>query len=57
MLTVVQVTGEEGMGDDDVVEVGVELECWKNSSSVLPGGDVATSGWATKKKLNTGGKK
>ncbi len=34
MLTVVQVAGEGGMGDDDVVEVGVELECWKISSSV-----------------------
>ncbi len=49
MLTVVQVAGEGGMGDDDVVEVGVELECWKISSSVWPDGDVATSGWATKK--------
>lgn len=34
MLTVVQVAGEGGMGEDDVVEVGVELECWKISSSV-----------------------
>lgn len=33
------------MGEDEVVEVGVLLECWKISSSrcECPGGDVATS--------------
>lgn len=50
MLTVVQVAGEGGMGEDDVVEVGVELECWKISSSALPAGDVVPSGWATGRK-------
>lgn len=34
VLTVVQVAGEGGMGEDEVVDVGVELECWKVSSSV-----------------------
>lgn len=40
-----QVAGEGGMGEDEVVEVGVLLECWKISSSrcECPGGDVATS--------------
>lgn len=44
-LTVVQVAGEGGMGEDEVVEVGVLLECWKISSSKCecPGGEVATS--------------
>lgn len=32
-LTVVQVAGDGGMGEDEVVDVGVELECWKISSS------------------------
>lgn len=43
--TVVQVAGEGGIGDDEVVEVGVLLECWKISSSMCkwPGGEVATS--------------
>lgn len=50
MLTVVQVAGEGGMGEDDVVEVGVELECWKISSSALPAGDVVPNGWATGRK-------
>lgn len=50
MLTVVQVAGEGGMGEDDVVEVGVELECWKISSSALPAGDVVPRGWATGRK-------
>lgn len=47
-VTVVQVAGEGGMGDDEVVEVGVLLECWKISSSrcECPGGEVATSVWA-----------
>lgn len=44
--TVVQVAGDGGIGEDEVVDVGVELECWKISSSVLAGGDVATNGWA-----------
>lgn len=36
------------MGEDEVVEVGVLLECWKISSSKCecPGGEVATSVWA-----------
>lgn len=40
-----QVAGEGGMGEDDVVEVGVLLEFWKISSSrcECPGGEVATS--------------
>lgn len=40
-----QVAGEGGMGEDEVVEVGVLLECWKISSSKCecPGGEVATS--------------
>lgn len=44
-FTVVQVAGEGGMGEDEVVEVGVLLECWKISSSKCecPGGEVATS--------------
>lgn len=33
-LTVVQVAGDGGIGEDEVVDVGVELECWKISSSV-----------------------
>lgn len=33
-ITVVQVAGDGGIGEDDVVDVGVELECWKSSSSV-----------------------
>lgn len=39
-----QVAGEGGMGEDEVVEVGVLLECWKISSSKCecPGGEVAT---------------
>lgn len=43
-----QVAGEGGMGEDEVVEVGVLLECWKISSSrcECPGGEVATSVWA-----------
>lgn len=47
-FTVVQVAGEGGMGEDEVVEVGVLLECWKISSSKckFPGGEVATSVWA-----------
>lgn len=44
IYTVVQVAGEGGMGEDEVVEVGVLLECWKISSSrcECPGGEVAT---------------
>lgn len=44
-LTVVQVAGDGGMGEDEVVEVGVLLDCWKISSSKCecPGGEVATS--------------
>lgn len=44
-VTVVQVAGEGGMGEEEVVEVGVLLECWKISSSKCecPGGEVATS--------------
>lgn len=36
--------GDGGMGEDEVVEVGVLLEFWKISSSKCewPGGDVAT---------------
>lgn len=35
-LTAVQVAGDGGMGDEEVVEVGVLLE-WRNiSSSTLP---------------------
>lgn len=47
-FTVVQVAGEGGMGEDEVVEVGVLLECWKISSSKCecPGGEVATRFWA-----------
>lgn len=44
-LTAVQAAGEGGMGEEEVVEVGVLLE-WRNiSSSILPwpDGDVATS--------------
>lgn len=43
-FTVVQVAGEGGIGEDEVVEVGVLLECWKISSSrcECPGGEVAT---------------
>lgn len=43
-LTVVKVAGDGGMGEDEVVEVGVLLEIWKISSSKCewPGGDVAT---------------
>lgn len=45
LFTVVQVAGDGGMGEDEVVEVGVLLECWKISSSKCecPGGEVATS--------------
>ena len=32
-FTVVQVAGEGGMGEEEVVEVGVMLESWKISSS------------------------
>lgn len=48
LFTVVQVAGDGGMGEDEVVEVGVLLECWKISSSKCecPGGEVATSVWA-----------
>lgn len=48
IYTVVQVAGEGGMGEDEVVEVGVLLECWKISSSrcECPGGEVATRLWA-----------
>lgn len=47
-----QVAGDGGMGEDEVVEVGVLLECWKISSSKCecPGGEVATSAWAAEKK-------
>jgi len=40
----VQVAGDGGMGEDDVVEFGVLLEFWKISSSSceFPGGEVAT---------------
>lgn len=41
-----QVAGDGGIGEDEVVEVGVELECWKISSSACAGGEVATRGWA-----------
>lgn len=48
-LTAVQVAGDGGIGDEEVVEVGVLLE-WRNiSSSMLPwpDGDVATNAAAT----------
>lgn len=50
LFTVVQVAGDGGMGEDEVVEVGVLLECWKISSSrcECPGGEVATSVWAAR---------
>lgn len=59
IYTVVQVAGEGGMGEDEVVEVGVLLECWKISSSrcECPGGEVATRLWAVGSrdaKLNEG---
>lgn len=43
-----QVAGEGGIGEDEVVEVGVLLEFWKISSSKCegPGGEVASKGWA-----------
>lgn len=44
MLTAVQVAGEGGMGEEEVVDVGVLLE-WRNISSSMvpwPDGDVAT---------------
>lgn len=43
------------MGEDDVVEVGVLLECWKISSSKCecPGGEVATSVWAARTQKTT----
>lgn len=55
-FTVVQVAGEGGMGEDEVVEVGVLLECWKISSSncECPGGEVATSVWAGRSKDTEG---
>lgn len=45
-LTAVQVAGEGGIGEDEVVEVGVLLEFWKISSSKCegPGGEVASNG-------------
>lgn len=45
MLTAVQVAGDGGMGEEEVVEVGVLLE-WRNISSSMfpmPVGEVATS--------------
>lgn len=43
-----QVAGEGGMGEEDVVEVGVMLEGWKSSSSrsECSGGEVAAKDWA-----------
>ena len=44
-LTAVQAAGEGGMGEEEVVEVGVLLE-WRNISSSIfpwPDGEVATS--------------
>lgn len=56
VFTVVQVAGEGGMGEEEVVEVGVLLECWKISSSSCPGGEVATSVWAAGDTDTGGGK-
>lgn len=45
VLTAVQVAGDGGMGEEEVVEVGVLLE-WRNISSSMfpmPVGEVATS--------------
>lgn len=41
-----QVAGDGGMGEEDVVEVGVLLEWRYMSSSTLPDGDVATNAGA-----------
>lgn len=49
-LTAVQVAGDGGMGEEEVVEVGVLLEWRYTSSSTLPwpDGEVATNAAATR---------
>lgn len=56
ILTVVQVAGEGGIGEDEVVEVGVLLEFWKISSSKCegPGGEAANNCWAGSSKDTRG---
>lgn len=51
--------GDGGMGEDEVVEVGVLLEFWKISSSKCewPGGDVATKDWAVESKQKETGQR
>lgn len=55
-LTAVQVAGDGGMGEEEVVEVGVLLEWRYISSSTLPwpDGEVATNAAAAREKQETG---
>lgn len=50
-FTIVPVAGDGGMGEEEVVEVGVLLD-WRNiSSSIWPWGDVAIKAAAREKEI------